>query len=146
MSLRVGQEVQEMPRTGQRRSELDGTLNMTRIVDYAPSDEQSLVSRVLLAVNKAADEAFPEGPAKDRGQVKTVLAATPPAVGPGKAAQVPNPRPQHASAFSRINEDSDFDYIVEEKQRSRKWIFLVIMMATAAFVALALLIANRDLR
>ncbi len=136
---------------------------MTRILDYAPSDEQSLVSRILLAVHQAADEAFSGNGVKGRNQAKTVLAAKNPAGsvderGPiptpatnGAAANLPqdlssdNSRP-HASAFSKVIDDSEFDDIMAEKHKSRKWIFLIIMLATAAFVALALLIGTRGLR
>ncbi|NDE14089.1 hypothetical protein EBZ80_04080 [bacterium] len=136
---------------------------MTRIVDYAPSDEQTLVSRILLSVHQAADEVFSGSRVKERNQAKTVLSAQG-AAGPANGPKIPSPpvinrvdvsdrsrqpaansRP-HDSAFSKIVDDSEFDQILAEKQKSRKWIFLIITLATAAFVALALLVGNRGLR
>jgi len=136
---------------------------MTRIVDYAPSDEQSLVSRILLSVHQAVDEVFSGNRVKERSQAKTVRSAQylagpanspvnipAPAVSRADASHrsgrsVANSRP-YDSAFSKIADDSEFDHILAEKQKSRKWIFLIITLATAAFVALALLVGNRGLR
>ena len=145
---------------------------MTRIVDYAPSDEQGLVGRILLAVHKAADEAFPSGrEAVQRQFAKTVVAATGTAA---KAAQSKPPLPaplsqarplsqhrpisqqralsqpaksifsKHGKIFTSAPDESDIDYLISEKQKSRKLVFFVIALATAAFIALTLLITSRN--
>ena len=139
---------------------------MTRIVDYAPSDEQGLVGRVLLAVHKAADGAFPSGrEAVQRQFAKTVVATTGTAA---KAAQSKPPLPaplsqqrpisqqrplsqqpksifsKHGKSFTRAPDESDIDYLISEKQKSRKLVFFVIVLATAAFIALTLLITSRN--
>lgn len=131
---------------------------MTRIIDYAPSDEQSLVSRILLAVHKAADEAFPAGTGMQRQYAKTLVAAgngsektpeAPPAlrpIPPALTPAMPSKMPSQVRPFNGTHDDSDIDYLLGEKQKSRKLLFFAIVMATAAFVALALLISSRNFR
>ena len=131
---------------------------MTRIIDYAPSDEQSLVSRILLTVHKAADEAFPAGKGMQRQYAKTLVAGGNGADKPLEAppAQRPVPAAQYSAMDSKMSsqvrpltgahEDSEIDYLLGEKQKSRKVLFFAIVMATTAFVALALLISSRNFR
>lgn len=129
---------------------------MTRIIDYAPSDEQSLVSRVLIAVHKAIDDAFPDGAPSARHEVKTQLAAGQPGSNQSSPSRRQKPVTDdvrqneaafshHASGFSQVGDENDFDLLIAERQKKRKWVFFVIMIATAAFVALALILANRNL-
>lgn len=131
---------------------------MTRIIDYAPSDEQSLVSRILLAVHKAADEAFPAGKAMQRQYAKTLVAGgngadktpeAPPALRPVPSAlnsAMHSKISSQVKPFTGTPDDNEIDYLLGEKQKSRKLLFFAIVMATAAFVALALLISSRNFR
>jgi hypothetical protein len=131
---------------------------VTRIIDYAPSDEQSLVSRILLTVHKAADEAFPVGKGMQRQYAKTVVAGgnaanktpeAPPAPRPVPSAQnsaMPSKMSSQVRLLSGTHDDSEIDYLLGEKQKSRKLLFFAIVMATAAFVALTLLISSRNFR
>lgn len=131
---------------------------MTRIIDYAPSDEQSLVSRILLAVHKAADEAFPAGTGMQRQYAKTLVAAgheaekkpeaQPPLrpVLPASPSSISAKLPSQVKPFTGTPDDNEIDYLLGEKQKSRKFLFAAIALATAAFVALALLISSRNFR
>ncbi len=136
---------------------------MTRIVDYTPSDEQSLVSRILLTVHKAADDAFPAGHGVQRQYAKTIVAndghglkkpearpairPVPPALSSGPlSSQSSSAFSSQARPFTGTHDDREIDYLLSEKQKSRKLIFFAIVMATGAFVALALLISSRNFR
>ena len=143
---------------------------MSRIVDYTPSNEQGIVSRILVAVHKAADRNFP--PSGQRQYAKTAVAGdavprppVPPVLVAEATAQANPVNPQVGRVSSQISplafsgrrqgtmpsgfshttrEDSDFDFLVSEKQKSRRFFFLMIVLATTAFVALALLLSSRN--
>lgn len=137
---------------------------MSRIVDYTPSNEHGIVSRILIAVHKAADRNFPAN--GQRQYAKTAVAGDalpkPPAPPVAVAGPVSQANPGASSQISPIafsanrpgtlpsgfsqntREDSDFDFLVSEKQKSRRFFFLMIVLATTAFVALALLLSSRN--
>ncbi|MEY4632288.1 MAG: hypothetical protein RIQ81_2408 [Pseudomonadota bacterium] len=131
---------------------------MTRIVDYTPSNEHGIVSRILLAVHKTADRTFPASGQRQYAKTAVAADANPrqpvppiPVLHPEKKSQVSpvafvEPRsgvaPPAMSHTTR--EDSDFDFLVSEKQKSRRFFFMMIVLATTAFVALALLLSSRN--
>ncbi len=70
---------------------------MTKLFDYEPIEENTLVDRVLLRVHKAVDEAFPKAtPAVSRRFAKTVFADEP---------TINQPLPTDVRAF--LNNDSE---------------------------------------
>ncbi len=132
---------------------------MTRIIDYAPSDEQNLVSRILLAVHKAADEAFPAGKGIQRQYAKTLVAggektpdlrpvphAMQQVINSKMPSQLSSRMSSQIGPLTGTHDDGEIDYLLGEKQKSRKLLFVAIVMATTAFVALALLISSRNFR
>ena len=141
---------------------------MSRIVDYTPANEQGIVSRILLAVHKSADNKFPAS--AQRQFAKTAVAEQNAATSKDNAHKNPfeaEQSPPSNSAFnpsispsmlksqfkqftsnqpmsSVTRDDSQFDFLVSEKQKSGRMFFIMTVMATTAFIALALLLASRN--
>jgi hypothetical protein len=146
---------------------------LSRIVDYTPANEQGIVSRILLAVHKTADSKFPasaqrqfaktavaeqaaavggpqlsaEAASETPGpsaSVQPARSAFNPSINPSLLRSKFNPIPSGQPASQSSRDDSRFDFLVSEKQKSRRLFFAMIVLATAAFMALALLLASRN--
>lgn len=137
---------------------------MTKLIDFTPSDEQGLVSRILVNIHQALDQENAGQNGKDSLNVikkkkhqETLVAQTPGIrhshVSPGAA-----PKPEHERSGDRLNSgfsnysrpltgvrtEMEVDLLYEKRRKSKSRLFLVIVIATTAFIALALLLSNRS--
>jgi len=68
---------------------------MNRIIDFTLSDEESVVSRILIQVHKAVDQHFPDAEAASRQFTKTVFSEE-----ESESTAMLKPIPQEASEFA----------------------------------------------
>lgn len=139
---------------------------MTKLIDFTPSDEHSLVARILLNINQTLDHGLSSHPkhnkrgtivSQQKGQDKTVVAqhagvapisnrattSRAPSVQRASQQQFSSAANQLSNPHSHMHTEFEVDLLTAKRSKSKQLLFTVIVIATTAFIALALLLANR---